>query len=325
MAAAEGPYRDLGDGFARLTGAEGARRGPSPISCVEDALVELLRNARDAGAQNVFVATSLHRRRHRVLVVIDDGGGIPETHRDLVFEPGVTTRHLSPVLEPARPAASPGYPPEHSPRHSPRHAAHGAGLSLYHLKNAAESAAVAAASSPTAIKAVFDTTSLPERVLQSKARPSKTNLLATTQTFSRNAPSTSFFLGPPARILAALLHNRIIHNTANPTAGDLKDLAGGLGLDLSLRSVQRVLSGEIRPADRVPETTASPGVAGGGRAGGKEGPVLALGEGDRREIAAILGRAARGSYLEIGPLEVAPRPGEVSLTARVYEPEDEYD
>ncbi len=46
----EGPYRDLGAGFARLTGVEGARRSPSRLTHVEDALLELLRNARDAGA-----------------------------------------------------------------------------------------------------------------------------------------------------------------------------------------------------------------------------------------------------------------------------------
>jgi len=43
----EGPYRDLGAGFARLTGVEGARRGPSRITHVEDALLELARNARE--------------------------------------------------------------------------------------------------------------------------------------------------------------------------------------------------------------------------------------------------------------------------------------
>ena len=55
----EGPYRDLGAGFARLTGVEGARRGPSRITHVEDALLELARNSRDAEAQNINVASTL--------------------------------------------------------------------------------------------------------------------------------------------------------------------------------------------------------------------------------------------------------------------------
>jgi hypothetical protein len=77
----EGPYRDLGSGFARLTGVEGARRAPSRISSVEDALFELLRNARDAGARNVYVASTLHRRRYRTLTVLDDGRASLKTTR----------------------------------------------------------------------------------------------------------------------------------------------------------------------------------------------------------------------------------------------------
>ncbi|MCA1849418.1 MAG: ATP-binding protein, partial [Actinobacteria bacterium] len=84
------------------------------MSHVEDALLELLRNAREASARNVFVASTLKHRRYRTLTVLDDGSGIPETHKALIFEPGITTRHLSPVLD------HPNEPP------------HGAGLSLYH-------------------------------------------------------------------------------------------------------------------------------------------------------------------------------------------------
>ena len=122
----EGPYRDLGSGFARLTGPEGARRGPSPITHVEDALLELLRNARDAGAARIFVASTLTARRFRTLTVIDDGQGIPDPYADLIFEPGVTTRHLVPVPDPTARASS----------------HHGAGLALYHLKQASTSAEV---------------------------------------------------------------------------------------------------------------------------------------------------------------------------------------
>ncbi len=304
----DGPYRDLGAGFARLTGVEGARRGPSRITHVEDALAELLRNARDAGAGNVLVASTLTRRRFRTLTVIDDGHGIPAAYADLVFDPGVTTRHLDPVVDPAQPVAP-----------------HGAGLSLYHIRQAAVAAEVLSPSRPTAIRATFDTETLPERALQSETRPSKSNLRSVVQHFVRHLPPerrTHAYYGPAARILATLLHRHIIHGGEN--AGDLAAEAGRIGLGLSVRTVQRVVRGEVAPLRPVSAREGrevvrrSRGMVGGG------GPVLALGDGEKAQIADILRRAARAGYLEVEELKIESRPGEVSLRARVYEPEDEY-
>jgi len=308
----EGPYRDLGAGFARLTGLEGARRGPSRIAHIEDALLELLRNARDAGARSVYVASSLKDRRYRTLTVLDDGHGIPESHKDLIFEPGVTTRHLSPVPDPSDPAA----------------AIHGAGLSLYHIKHAALGAEVLSASSPTSIKVTFDTRTLPERTLQSATRPSHSNLRATVQAFAQktNAPTRpSAYYGPPARILASLLHSRIIQQ--NEEAGRLRETAEGLGLGVSLRTIQRILRGEVRPveAERGRAGVGGSGARGVRRGNAGGGPLLALGEEDRVGIADILGRAARAGYLEVEEVRFEVRPGEISFRARVYEPEEEYE
>lgn len=310
----EGPYRDLGSGFARLTGVEGARRGPSRIWHVEDALLELLRNARDANANNIFVASSLARRRFRTLTVIDDGRGIPDAYADLVFEPGVTTRHLDPVRDDQYSGAP-----------------HGAGLALYHLKQRATNARVLSASSPTAIRTTFDTRVVPERALQSTARASRTNLLATVRTFVKtldpdDAPNVHY--GPHARILATLLDNHIIQDNGDVRA--LHGRAGRLGLGVSRRTVQRVLKREILPLDPVPaeDTASSVGSSPGSDAAGRDlvgGPVLTLGSDERAQIAAILSRAARSGYLEVEDLEVEARPGEVSLTVRVYEPEEEYE
>ena len=308
----EGPYRDLGSGFARLTGPEGARRGPSPITHVEDALLELLRNARDAGAASVFVASTLSGRRYRTLTVIDDGRGIPEPYAALVFEPGVTTRHLAPIPDPAARTGS----------------HHGAGLALYHVKQAAVSAEVLSPASPTALRATFDTKTLPERRLQSASRPSRSNLRATVEAFARSNTQTdppNLYYGPPANILAALLHNHIIQTTEG--SGGLREEARRVGLRLSLRTVQRVCKGSVRPAEPVAVGGGEDRtVRGRGRGGmGGVGPVLALGEKEKAEIAAILGRAARAGYLEVDGLEAESRPGEVVLKARVYEPEEEYD
>jgi hypothetical protein len=305
----DGPYRDLGGGFARLTGVEGARRGPSRITHVEDALAELLRNARDAGARNVLVASTLTRRRFRTLTVLDDGHGIPDPYADLVFDPGVTTRHLDPVVDPA----------QHT---SP----HGAGLSLYHIRQAALAAEVLSPSRPTAIRATFDTELLPERALQSETRPSKSNLRSVVQAFARQLPPehhTDAYYGPPARVLATLLHNHIIQ--ADDSSRGLADLADRLGLGLSLRTVQRVLRGEVASLSPV-STGQGREVARRGRgAMGGGGALLALGGEEKAEIADILRRAARSGYMEIEDLKIEARPGEISVRARVYEPEEEYE
>jgi hypothetical protein len=305
----EGPYRDLGAGFARLTGVEGARRGPSRISHVEDALTELLRNARDAGANNVFVASTLARRRFRTLTVIDDGRGIPDPYADLVFEPGVTTRHLDPVLDPADNTAP-----------------HGAGLALYQIRSAALTAEVVSPSSPTAVRTTFDTETVPERALQSASRTSRTNLRAAVQAFVRNLPpgrDLRAHYGPPANILAALLYNHIIQHERN--AGGLMEASDRVGVGVSLRTAQRILRGDISPSTPVGPVVSERRAAVKRRPVGDGGPVLPLGDEERAAVADILGRAARSGYLEIEDLRFEVRPGEISVKARVYEPEDEYE
>jgi Histidine kinase-, DNA gyrase B-, and HSP90-like ATPase len=306
----EGPYRDLGAGFARLTGVEGARRTPSRITQVEDALLELVRNARDAGAANIYVASSLRERRYRTLTVIDDGHGIPKSHRDLILQPGVTTRHLDPVTEPGDPVV------------------HGAGLSLYQIKAHSIETRVLSTSSPTSIQATFDTNIIPERTLQSTTRPSSSNLRATLERFTAqcNAKSARLhsYYGPPARILATLLHHRIIQNQRDSVG--LREAAIGLGLGVSVRSVQRILRGEVRPVEGVSGGERGEGVRGRRAVGRRDsGPVLELGEEERARIADILRRAARAAYMEVEKLRFESRPGEISLRARVYEPEEEYD
>jgi len=310
----EGPYRDLGSGFARLTGVEGARRGPSRITHVEDALLELARNARDAGATRIFVASTLRAKRYRTLTVIDDGHGIPETHRDLILEPGVTTRHLDPVTNPEDPLATP----------------HGAGLSLYQIRARSLATRVISTSNPTSIQAIFDTNALPERTLQSATRPSRTNLMATLQGFAeatnRNGHRFDAYYGTPARILATLLYHRIIHSTRESVG--LREAAAGVGLDLSMRNVQRVMRGEVRPVEAISGGDTGAGEARGGEVqvvDGGGGPVLRLGDEESGGITDILRRAARAGYLEVEDLRFESRPGEISITARVYEPEEEYD
>jgi len=110
-----------------------------------------------------------------------------------------------------------------------------------------------------------------------------------------------------------------------------------------LRTVQRVLAGEIPPAEEVGSgMTSEPpirrpigrpiGRPVDGRthsrvAGhlGPGGPILSVGAEDLDEIRGILRRAARSSYLDLAELDVETRPGEMILKAHIYEPEDEYE
>ena len=93
-----------------------------------------------------------------------------------------------------------------------------------------------------------------------------------------------------------------------------------------MRSVQRILRGEVRPVEGISGEAGDEAPEGrrvGRRVDG--GPVLELGEEESARIADILRRAARAGYLEVEDLRLESRPGEISLRARVYEPEEEYE
>ncbi|HHJ98882.1 MAG TPA: ATP-binding protein, partial [Actinobacteria bacterium] len=116
----------LGDGYVRLRVPEAERRqAEHDIRSVEDIVVELLRNARDAHAQRIFVATT-REGSTRTLTMIDDGVGIPPALQDTVFEPRVTSKLETMVMD--------------------RWGVHGRGMALYSVRSNVVSARVACSS-----------------------------------------------------------------------------------------------------------------------------------------------------------------------------------
>ena len=110
----------------------------------------------------------------------------------------------------------------------------------------------------------------------------------------------------------------------------IRKAASALGLEVSLRTVQRVVAGEVPAASEI--SSSSGGVGGSSlvvsreaRSEGSGGPILSVGNDDLAEIRGVLRRAASSSYLELSGLEFEARPGEVILRGRVYEPEEEYE
>jgi hypothetical protein len=99
-----------------------------------------------------------------------------------------------------------------------------------------------------------------------------------------------------------------------------------LGLEMSLRTVRRVVAGEVEAAEEVSlEAVRSRSTSDLARRNGAGGPILTMSEPDLARIRTVLRQAARSSYLDLGGLEVERRPGEIVVKARVYEPEEEYE
>lgn len=92
---------DLGNGYVRLKISEAERRQAlQDINCVEDVIVELLRNSRDAGSKNIFIGTKKIEDKRRKIYFIDDGNGIPPNLQKLIFQSRVTSKIENGIKDP---------------------------------------------------------------------------------------------------------------------------------------------------------------------------------------------------------------------------------
>lgn len=253
---------DLGDGFVRLRSSEAERRqAAQDIRSSEDILIELLRNARDAGARHIFVATQKTEGR-RFITIVDDGAGIPALQQERIFEPRVTSK-----LDTA---------------HMDKWGMHGRGMALYSIAVNAETARVASSARGlgASIAVETDTERLGEKTDQSTfprfereasgsfAMRGPKNLLRTAAEFAlEHRDQCSVFFGTPVEVAAALYAFAIATTspaarafpadratvplvkrlalTATPDA--LADECAEMALPFSSRSARRIMDGTIEP------------------------------------------------------------------------------
>lgn len=253
---------DLGGGFVRLRSSEAERRqAAQDIRCTEDIVIEMLRNARDAHAKHIFVACTREATQRRI-VMLDDGDGVPEHMRQLVFEPRVTSKLDS--------------------MHMDKWGVHGRGMALYSIAVNASSARIAASKERGGTSFVIETdlTKLPEKTDQStfpsfeltdagtvSVRGPK-NILRTACEFAIESRSAcQVFIGSATDVAATLYAFGLASVTAEVRAfcDDLSSLcvcnrlaatvdpasftacASNLGLIMSERSARRIMDGEIAP------------------------------------------------------------------------------
>ncbi|HIU03973.1 MAG TPA: ATP-binding protein [Candidatus Coprousia avicola] len=270
---------NLGEGYVRLRVSEAERRqAKHDIQHVEDMVIELLRNARDAGAQHIYVATYRDDDLRKV-VVIDDGCGVPEDMQDRIFEARVTSKLES--------------------MHMDRWGVHGRGMALFSIRQNCDEARVITSGTNlgTALYACADTSVLPERADQSSwpvvekddqgrhvCARGPHNIVRTVAEFAlEELHGCEVYLGSATEIAATLYQHA--HRALDASqllfldseeqlpvvdrlgyAADAEDfmrIACSIGLSLSERTAHRILAGTIKPMRSVAarllrERTAAP-------------------------------------------------------------------
>ncbi|MCL2632494.1 MAG: ATP-binding protein, partial [Coriobacteriia bacterium] len=175
---------NLGNGFVRLRTEEAERRqAKHDIRCVEDAVIEMLRNARDASAERIYIATN-REGDQRNLTVLDDGQGIPPELHQAIFDARVTSK-LESIVE-------------------DDWGVHGRGMALYSIKSNVQSACVTS-SAPglgSSFRLDIDTTQLSERSDQS-----------TFPTIKRDEEGQLIVSRGPNNILRAALEFALAHSS----------------------------------------------------------------------------------------------------------------
>lgn len=257
----------FGDGYVRLRTAEAERRqAKHDIRSVEDIVIELLRNARDADASHIFVATG-RSESSRTITVLDDGEGIPPEMHERIFEPRVTSKLDSMVVD--------------------HWGVHGRGMALYSIRCNALSALVKSSDKGlgSSFEVDVDLNALPEKTDQSNMPELEKdeegelvvgrgphNIARTVVEFALESKDRlSVYLGSPTDIAATLVERGrrnlddkellfcddveklpvCLRPAAAADAAELVEICASLGIPISERTAHRILAGQI-PSSEPP-------------------------------------------------------------------------
>ena len=260
---------DLGCGYVRLLSAEAERRqAKHDVRSTEDIVIEMLRNARDAEAKHIFLATNKEEGMRKI-VMLDDGCGIPVQLHEKIFEARVTSK-LDSV-------------------HFDTWGIHGRGMALFAIKENSTRAYVALSDLGlgTALFVETDTSVLKEKADQS-SKPvfsltesgtvvvrGPRNICRTVTEFAYiDRDQVTVFLGSPVEIAATLwdFGMRIVPKSERifsdgidtvpvvkrlayaHTPAEFAQIATDLGIELSERSARRIMEGQIEPLEPIADT-----------------------------------------------------------------------
>ncbi len=190
---------DLGNGYVRLKISEAERRQAlQDINSVEDIIVEMIRNSRDAGSSNIFIGTKKIEDKRRKIYFIDDGGGIPPNLQNLIFESRVTSKLENGIKDP--------------------YGFHGRGMALFSIKLSVDDIKIifSEKSKGASFYIDIDLTKIPEKKDQSlMPQIIKTdgnlniiggvnNIIKTIIEFQLQNREINFFFGSPTQILSTM-------------------------------------------------------------------------------------------------------------------------
>ncbi|MDO4796410.1 MAG: ATP-binding protein [Coriobacteriales bacterium] len=256
----------LGDGFVRLRVAEAERRqAKHDIRCVEDAAIELLRNARDAGATSIYLASS-REGDCRTLTIVDNGSGIPPHLTSRIFDARVTSKLDTMLMD--------------------KWGVHGRGMALFSIRENAQEARVVLSrvGMGSVIQVRFDVGTIKERADQSTwptlaaggqgdtvVRGPRNIVRACVEFALESKDACNVYCGLPSEILATMRKHAVESYGTNVLEGredddavpivampacakdarELAAVASQMGMEMSDRTAHRIIRYEIAPLRNV--------------------------------------------------------------------------